>query len=910
MNEAQIEKPPARRKPKWFLLTLVPCLGFYIFAATFFNFFSVLLVPDFAEAGTIDVDGLTPSDWNAVAVSLVQLGNDPYILDASAARSDKSFHWCSYRRWFKAMRLHASKDVLNRIASVRVQIGQTVKKFDQNEIKNWKVLAPEPWLIPDAPGPVVSLEIPWKAESPALNAPPANDFVLHAAIPGLTIAIVVTALLWSVWWIGERPQFQQFLETLLNGPQRQETSRSPLAFILGFAFVVLALFSYYPGEGYPFTKDDNFAQFLPVIIRSSETLFAGHVPVWNPYQLLGAPTMTVGTYALTYPPTYIAYWIAHTVLHNDYATIEVFNLVHLILGYVACYLALRAFKVTAVVAASGAACWILSGWFLLGGRAQFNYTPLALYLPLLVLAVNRFAAGPVGWRWCIATGLAIGLLFHAGHAEFWVYSVAFPGLGALLLLINRTVPWRRTLWGLSALFIGLSVAAPLLVLQKLETDGINRIGGYGYSVPTFALILPVSSLKLIGLPTGKLDYQYDPQIYYAGTIFTACAALALLFWVTNAIVRPGHPRRDLIAANVWLLCGGLAFVLALAAPGVLWPVLSWLPIFDKFRWPVKYTPIIHMLFIFGGAAVLERILPQTKRANLLLATTVVLLLTLHVSLCKSAFFDKSGFCDFPDRPYPPLATTTQECFGKPNSARVLPVVQWQSQTDGFVQTLQSNFPSQYKLLSYDGYDTFISSKPLYLEQLHRLFRDPVNTAKALGIGWVAWAKLTDCPVFRGDPALMNFTLELPQPIMCKIGWSLFGSAKPVSVSNDLKIFKIADPDPIAFCSGHPDRPLPYTLDQAGVTVNTANVEPGTAITVNFLCWPWITASANGKQVAVTRDNWDRIQVTLPAQANEIFIHYSPPWTKSFLAAFACLLLAIIFGALAQRMDKTSKPEAV
>ncbi len=405
--------------------------------------------------------------------------------------------------------------------------------------------------------------------------------------------------------------------------------------------VIAGLSLFYFRDQYPFTQDDNFCQFLPVIIRSAETLISGRFPVWNPYQLLGSPTTTVGTYALTYPPIYCSYWIAHYLLHNDYTTLEIFAWFHLLSGYIVSFYVLRQFKISAPISASASICWILSGWFLIGGRSQFNYVPLAVFFPLLVHTINLFQSKPINWRWCISTGIIIGIYYHSGHAEFWTYALMFWALAILFLLISGNVPRYYLLWAISALLVGISIAAPLLWLQKLETDGISRIGGYGCSIQAMAAFLPLNFLKSVGLSTGSLDYQSDLGLFYAGTIFTVLAITTLALWFANQIVRPGNWRPNLIAANPLLLSGGFAFLLALAAPAIVWSILSWLPVFNKFRWPIKYTPFFQLLFIFAGAIISERLfsakyLHKYWRYGILALTTLLMLI--NASLCHSTFF--------------------------------------------------------------------------------------------------------------------------------------------------------------------------------------------------------------------------------------------------------------------------------
>ena len=111
-------------------------------------------------------------------------------------------------------------------------------------------------------------------------------------------------------------------------------SKNKLYIIAGLIIVVL-LFSYLELlHPYNFTKDDNFAQFLPTIIEGMEQLFSGNFPLINFHQYTGARIFETGTYAVLYPPMIFSYAVSHYVLDNDFLTFEVFSLIHLLLAFV------------------------------------------------------------------------------------------------------------------------------------------------------------------------------------------------------------------------------------------------------------------------------------------------------------------------------------------------------------------------------------------------------------------------------------------------------------------------------------------------------------------------------------------------------------------------------------------------
>src|SRR5579883_2649999 len=216
MQKQGLLKPAKRKPPRWLFLSLLPCLGLYVLAAACSNLYSLLLVPDFTETASIDIEGLAPENWDTVGVTLVPLKEDPFILDSGAARLDKTYHWIAYKRWFKTFRVHATESSLSHIKLIHVQIGATSQNFGREEINNLKRVEPEPWAIGTSGQAVASLELPPQAANGVSNSPPIEQLLLHAAAPGATIALVAALVIVFTWCIGDRPYFQNLLNISLS----------------------------------------------------------------------------------------------------------------------------------------------------------------------------------------------------------------------------------------------------------------------------------------------------------------------------------------------------------------------------------------------------------------------------------------------------------------------------------------------------------------------------------------------------------------------------------------------------------------------------------------------------------------------------------------------------------------------
>src|SRR3990170_2562387 len=121
----------------------------------------------------------------------------------------------------------------------------------------------------------------------------------------------------------------------------------------------------------------------------------------------------------------MAYAIARDVLGNEYATVEVFAIFHILAGYAATYWASRLVGMGRMSAFAVSLSFVLSGSVLIMGRSWHTFIPAVLWMPLWVVAVMKMANGPVSWKWFLGTGAVVGIAYHGEFPQIWVYSMGF-----------------------------------------------------------------------------------------------------------------------------------------------------------------------------------------------------------------------------------------------------------------------------------------------------------------------------------------------------------------------------------------------------------------------------------------------------------------------------------------------------
>ncbi len=744
-----------------------------------------------------------------------------------------------------------------------------------------------------------------------------GDAHSQLGVPGVSFALLVLGFV----GLASIPQMRSRIAQALSvedcgGPDRPVSNGTPrlidrIGLPLGLAFVVAVLAYLEWSNPYFFTEDDNVVQFLPTIELGARRLMAGELLAWNPHQMLGVPAASLGIYALTYPPTYLAYLVSRDVLGDPHATIDVFCIGHLIVGYLVTYRTARLVGLRGMLSAAASAAFVLSGYMLMGGRSWYYMTPVAVYAPLLVSSIVMLSRRNPNWKWASSTGLAVGLFFHAGNAQMWVYAVMFTVVATALLAVAGRVPWLRCAWLGVAIAVGVAVAAPLLVPQAAVAAQVNRtLDGRGILERLPALLVPYPLIRthhpLHGDPrswgAGDVDPWIGGQFYYSGSLFNF-AGLAIL---ASALVY-GWSRR-VVGANVWLVCACLALVLACGSEMVLWKVQSCLPGFRYFSKPIKYVAYIVLFMNLGGGLAVQRCCAASRRPGSWetgLALGVFALLAYHAVRPCPAFFT------YGLRPYPSISSSLYAYSSVPGAEsnyRAGSVTRNRCTTEGYFTALPHNTGSVHDVLSINGYEPLVAtSEPG--RRVSRLLRDDlVPSLRAYGVRTLV-VRYDPEPGFPSDFAVTGF---LPTGTAAETKSQLAEAAareeaRQVGFDGGAQVWEIAKPDPLAFATGNPDEPLPIKVGAQSVLVDVSPLPDGGSVSVNFIRWPQHVAYADGDPIGLGTDDWGRIAAHVPPSTQTLEVRYVPAWGRGFVVAAALLTLAV--GAMLMLRQRASHAEA-
>ncbi len=401
---------------------------------------------------------------------------------------------------------------------------------------------------------------------------------------------------------------------------------------------------------------DGIGQFYPWRHFAAQTLHAGNLPLWNPYQFCGTPFVANSQSAVFYPLNIIFYILPVA------RAFGVSAVVHLTLCGWFLFLFLRGLGCRYLSALLGGVIYAYSAW-------QINWLQLPTFLatscwfPLLlrqiyVLGERRKEKGKsdgvLPFSFLLSSfsllALTIGMMLLAGHLQIAFYGLLAGMLWAVALLSARTRQEGRAFalrrLGLCAagLILGGMLALPQ-ILPAIELSRVShRVGkpsGTGYALYV-EYALPPGGLVMLTLPE-FFGNDYDPANPYYGfyvkplgggqsvairhnaaetAVYVGVIPLLLaLFAIARQFLPNGKEDADNTVKRVFdrrvLFFAGLGILALLLALGTPLDALFYffVPGFGQSGSPARclvlWTLAVSVLAPFGMDALLDA--PPTKR---------------------------------------------------------------------------------------------------------------------------------------------------------------------------------------------------------------------------------------------------------------------------------------------------------
>jgi len=821
-------------------------------------------------------------------------------------------YWHMEGIWIQEMFVQIPAKELPNVRELTITVGDVAHRFSGDAVRNWERPGgstttnkdPDVWLT--APLPVRPSALRGFYE-PLLNWPGDTAFVRavaqYALVPILLVALI------AFWW-GRR----HAIDVDPNEAQPGSTGAFDwlAVIVLAGSLVLLELH-----DPYYFTQCDTLNECLPMILVGCRYVWQGDFPGYNPYLLLGSPLANLGMDALTYPPLYVSYAVARHVLGDEYATIEVFAILHLVAGFFLTRLLGRKLGMSAGPANLVALSCVLSGSSLIMGRAWFNFIPIVVWLPLLFLGLLRLQRGPVSWAWIVGMGLALGLPMHVGFSQVAIYLVGFFCLAVLFLIGTGGLPWRRALMLLPALLLGAAIALPLVYQQWLLARDVSRAvpSGEGIAMGLPAMLLPYPLVETL-LPAGwgNINLFLMGHFYFFGGLLAFLFfyhVVGLCFRRTDGLGSPSY--------QMWTFCGVIALWFSLGDSFGLWRFVSELPVISKInRYPFRAMPFVVFFVSVTGGLVLEsmyRRARKRRRTEWIVMIVALLVLFIHVCHCRTTFHVD------PFQPYPklPADLLARLHVGDQPTGRVASWGRY-SNNAAFGLQLPQNLPAVYDLPTAEGVNPLLEGNKLVSRLSKNLAEHPAQAMRAYGVRWHL-CQSPDQETEAGSTRTQTWKMEVVSRFERLNVPGFLDRFPVVRYPEGLDVYESDPVDPLAFVVEKPvesaaqavpvrRQALDIELHGWGVAVDVSRVTGQAWVVVNFLHYPEMAASVDGQTIPCQADYWGRMVVQVPQGANRLTIRYEPPWGIGVMMGVAPAIVGLGVGMMLQaRMRGTPSMRA-
>lgn len=370
------------------------------------------------------------------------------------------------------------------------------------------------------------------------------------------------------------------------------------SWVVGLAIAVLLL------DARPFLprvetltgNHDNATFNYPLRLEAARQWASGRWPLWNPYNLAGAPLLADVTAAVLYP--FNAPFLLDLAGPRHRALDRVAAL-HFVLAALFMYGFGRTLALGRPAAALAGLVFAGNGTLLLLTSRWIQTQNAAVWLPLVLTAIHAAARPRRFWLWVAVGAVAVAMQILSGYPQYVFYTGLVAGAWALTLAPGRAGAGWRPIAAVAAIYALGAALSAVQLLPTLELVATSRRGGT-VSLREF-LQLSASPNVLAGLAVPRALAAPIVPFMVAGAAFVGTLAAVL------AVEGARSVRRVPLFLSVTLI---VTFLLAIGP----WTPVGWIsyqvPGLNAFRYPFKHllevTFCLAALAGFGAQSLLDR----------------------------------------------------------------------------------------------------------------------------------------------------------------------------------------------------------------------------------------------------------------------------------------------------------------
>lgn len=632
---------------------------------------------------------------------------------------------------------------------------------------------------------------------------------------------------------------------------------------------------FHVGKPFAFTFGDNLVQFLPAARFAAETLFAGHLPLWNPYQLLGSPLAALGYYGAFHPPLYLAYALTKLLFLPTYYLFEVFAGMHALAAAGGFFHWLRRKGVGGWTCVLFALTYALSGLNVNYGAEWFYLWPTIAFLPWLALLLDRTLGDP-SRKHCLTLAFAIASYFYSGNFQFCFLAVFYL---ALYALGTGRMPLRRLLFTGAVTAV---LASPFLYLMVktaaasfFRSDRILYEKFLGASVEPWTWLTTVSGL----LPATPADLSIT-------TRFTTTYLAAL-----NLLVLPALLMGAALKKRGLLFVGLFALLMSFGEKGLLYPLFFHVPVFNRFTHAFKHLFYANFFLVGFAAMSLDFWASKATRTAARAALTALgVVAALGVLYNGRQMVRATLWAHASDRLTDPFIDVRSpiERFAV---LQTIPKIQT-SEAHACTQYLAYNCATFVRRLTIGGYETAISSYALHAAAENWYANVYERPTREVGELFKVWG--VNGAIVPRDAGIESIALRLgldPKRVT------------RTATTDEVSLLHFEEVPPVHRIGDGEVTSMIYHGDGFDLGIRATHA---TKLTSGFLYWPYFRASIaeTGEAIAVGEDAAHRLRLELPAGNYRLRVRYRDARSALALAASLFAFLGIFFMLASDRANRT------
>ncbi|RJP18456.1 MAG: hypothetical protein C4520_14480 [Candidatus Abyssobacteria bacterium SURF_5] len=315
---------------------------------------------------------------------------------------------------------------------------------------------------------------------------------------------------------------------------------------------------------------DLYDYFYPYLVFARETIAAGSLPLWTPFQATGSPVFAAIQTGLLYPFNWIIF------LFGVPAALTIVHFLNVMVSVAGTILYARRLGLNAPAVAFAAVC-VGFTTFTRGFHPATGAT--ICWMPLIFFLAHRLFDKP-GFAGCVMLAAALSMSFLGGNIQYLYYMSGILAVYCVFILLFSRNEYRVR---------GLALRYGLFVLAFVLMAGLVSI----QMLPTLELVHNSTRELSRTFPEGSpFDYLLAAPLAILLGNFTSLTLIVALAFGSKK-----HLRIVLLLAALRVY--SIVFVLSKGMPAISF--LGNLPLSDTFRWHIRMLDVSMFMFSIVAA---------------------------------------------------------------------------------------------------------------------------------------------------------------------------------------------------------------------------------------------------------------------------------------------------------------------